>query len=151
MAKREEQSFMDVKDETKNFDKKDIESGKGMAIISYLGFLSLIPYLSEKKNKYVRFHAAQGLNLFILEMIYSVVYGILTSVIKVKGSCGAGYYGSLADAFGVTCKVTPWWITVPLGIIGLGFTVLAIIGIVNACQDKAKELPIVNQIKIIKK
>ena len=45
MAKKEEKSFMDVKDETKNFDKKDIESGKGMAIISYLGFLSLIPYL----------------------------------------------------------------------------------------------------------
>lgn len=151
MAKKEEKSFMDVKDETKNFDKKDIESGKGMAIISYLGFLSLIPYLSEKKNKYVRYHAVQGLNLFILEMIYSVVYGILTSVIKVKGSCGTGYYGSLADAFGVTCKVTPWWITLPLGIIGLGFTALAIIGIVNACQDKAKELPIVNQIKIIKK
>lgn len=151
MAKKEEQSFMDVKDETKNFDKKDIESGKGMAIISYLGFLSLIPYLSEKKNKYVRYHAVQGLNLFILEMIYSVAYGILTSVIKVKGSCGGGYYGNLASAFGVTCKVTPWWITLPLGIIGLGFTALAIIGIVNACQDKAKELPIVNQIKIIKK
>lgn len=151
MAKKEEQSFMDVKDETKNFDKKDIESGKGMAIISYLGFLSLIPYLSEKKNKYVRYHAVQGLNLFIFEMIYSVAYGILTSVIKVKTSCGTGYYGSLADVFGLTCKVTPWWITLPLGIIGLGFTALAIIGIVNACQDKAKELPIVNQIKIIKK
>lgn len=151
MAKKEEQSFMDVKDETKNFDKKDIETGKGMSIISYLGFLSIIPYLSEKKNKYVRYHAVQGMNLFVLEMIYSVIYGILTSVIKVKGSCGGGYYGSLADAFGVTCKVTPWWITLPLGIIGLGFTVLAIIGIVNACQDKAKELPIVNQIKIIKK
>ena len=60
-------------------------------------------------------------------MIYSVLYGILTSVIKVKGSCGAGYYGSLVDAFGVTCNVTPWWVTVPLSIIGLGFTVLAII------------------------
>ena len=151
MAKNEEKSFMDVKDETNNFDKKDIESWKGMAVLSYIGILSLIPYLTEKKNAYVRYHAVQGLNLFILEMIYSVLYGILTSVIKVKGSCGAGYYGSLADAFGVTCNVTPWWVTVPLSIIGLGFTVLAIIGIVNACQDKAKELPIVNQIKIIKK
>lgn len=151
MAKKEEKSFMDVKDETKNFDKKDIESGKGMSILSYLGILALIPYLTEKNNSYVRYHAVQGLNLFIIEIIYSVVYGILTSVIKVNGSCGYGYYGNLANAFGVTCKVTPWWVTVPLGLIGLVFTVLAIVGIVNACQGKAKELPVVNQIKIIKK
>lgn len=151
MAKNEEKSFMNVEDETKNFDKKDIAAGKGMSILSYLGILSLIPYLTEKKNGYVRYHAVQGLNLFIFEMIYSVLYGILTSVIKVNGSCGLGYYGSLANAFGVTCKVTPWWVTVPLGIIGLGFGVLAIIGIVNVCQDKAKELPIINQVKIIKK
>ena len=37
MAKNEEKSFMDVKDETNNFDKKDIESGKGMAVLSYIG------------------------------------------------------------------------------------------------------------------
>lgn len=151
MEKNESKSFMDVKDETSSFDKKDIEAGKAMSVISYLGVLSLIPYLTEKKNGYVRFHAIQGLNLFIIELIYSVVYGILTSIIKVDGSCGAGYYGSLASAFGVTCKVTPWWVTVPLGLIGLCFTVLAIIGIINACQNKAKELPIVNQIKIVKK
>ncbi len=50
MAKNEEKSFMDVKDETNNFDKKDIESGKGMAVLSYIGILSLIPYLTEKKK-----------------------------------------------------------------------------------------------------
>lgn len=151
MEKNESKSFMDVKDETKNFDKKDIESGKKMAVLSYLGVLSLIPYLTEKKNAYVRYHAVQGLNLFIIELIYSVISGVLSSVIKVNGSCGAGYYGTFADAFDITCKVTPWWVTLPLGLIGVCFTVLAIIGIVNACQNKAKELPIVNQIKIVKK
>lgn len=38
-----------------------------------------------------------------------------------------------------------------LAVASYGFIALDIWGIVNACQDKAKELPLVNKIKIIKK
>jgi len=137
-----------VEDSTKTFDKKDIESGKGMGILSYI--LPFIPFFAEKNNKFVVYHAKQGMNLLMLSIAYSIVYGVLSSVIKVKGDCGYGYWGDLAEAFGTTCKVTPWWVTVPLSIIGLGITLLAILGIVNVCKGKAKELPIVNKIKIFK-
>lgn len=79
----------DVKDESKSFDKKEIESGKGMAILSYI--LPFIPYFAEKDNKYVRYHAVQGMNLLIVAIAYSVIYSILTSIIKVNGSCGSWY------------------------------------------------------------
>ena len=86
------------------------------------------------------------MNLFILAIAYSILFSILTSIIKVKTACGiwAGY------EIGV-CEITPWWVTWPLSLIGLCITALAIIGIVNVCQGKAKELPIIGKYKIIKK
>lgn len=133
-----------VKDDSKSFDKKDIESGKGMAILAYI--LPFIPYFAEKNNKYVRYHAVQGMNILIIAIGYSILYNILTSIIKVNGSCGNLWGYNL----GSYCKVTPWWITLPLSIIGLCITILCIIGIINVCNGKAKELPIVNKFKIIK-
>lgn len=139
----------DVKDETKDFTKKDIEDGKGMGILSYI--FPFIPFIVEKKNKFVKYHANQGMNLLVIAVGYSIIYSILTSVIKVKSNCGYGYWGDLAASLGTYCKVTPWWVTWPLGIIGLGITALCIIGIINVCKGKAKELPIVNKLKVFKK
>ncbi len=137
-----------VKDDSKKFDKKEIESGKGMAILSYI--IAPIPYFAEKNNKYVKYHAIQGMNLLIIAIAYSAIYWLLSSVIKVKGSCGYGYWGEWAEALGATCKVTPWWVTVPLSIVGIGVGLLFILGIINVCNGKAKELPIVNKLKIFK-
>lgn len=131
-----------VKDDSKFFNKKDIESGKGMAILAYI--LPFIPYLVEKKNKFVKYHSAQGMNLLIIVIAYSIIYSILTSIIKVNGSCGTWFGYNIGNY----CKVTPWWVTLPLSLIGLGFTILCVIGIINVCNGKAKELPVVNKIKI---
>ena len=140
--------FNNLEDSTSNFEKKDIESGKAMGVLSYI--IPLIPFFAEKKNKFVVYHAKQGMNLLIVSIAYTILYVILTSVVKVNGDCGYGYLGDFAESLGITCEVTPWWITWPLNIIGLGITILAIMGIVYVCQGKAKELPIVNKIKIFK-
>lgn len=138
----------DVKDETKNFSKEEKEKGKGMAILSYI--IPLIPYFAEKDNKFVRYHAIQGMNLLMVAIAYGIINSVLTSVIKVKSNCGYGYWGDLAASLGTYCKVTPWWVTFPLTIIGIGFTILCIVGIVNVCNGRAKELPIINKVKIFK-
>ena len=138
----------DVKDDTKKFDKKDVESGKGMAILSYI--IPPIPYFVEKKNKFVKYHATQGMNLLIIALAYGVLNWILTAVIRFKRPCGYGYWQELAKELGSYCYYTPWWINIPLLIIGICISVIAIIGIVNVCQGKAKELPIVNKLKIFK-
>ena len=106
---------------------KEVEDGKGMAILSYIGILALIPYLSEKNNKFVMYHAKQGLNLFILEIIASVALSVLA----------------------VTIILIPL-IAVLSPIVGILSFVLSIIGIVNVCNGEEKELPIINKIKIIK-
>lgn len=45
-----------------------------LSAISYLGILSLIPILLHSKDDYVRFHARQGLLLFITEIAFTLVW-----------------------------------------------------------------------------
>ena len=120
--------FEDVKDDTELFDKKDIESGKVMAILAYIGILCLIPYFAEKNNKFVVYHAKQGLNLFIIEIIATAAVSMLSIVLFFLFFVG-GLIGLAVSA---------------------GSFALSIIGIVNVCNGKAKELPIINKFKIIK-
>lgn len=49
--------------------KKDTESGKLMAAISYIWIMGLILLLTEKKNKFVIAHAKQGTAIFVIETI----------------------------------------------------------------------------------
>lgn len=134
----------DVKDSTGDFTKKEIEEGKMMGILSYI--IPLIPFFVEKKNKYAIYHAKQGMNLFVICLVYGVINSILTSLIKVNGSCGSVWGIDLGNY----CKVTPWWVTYPLGIISIALGLLALLGLINAINGKAKELPLVNKVKIFK-
>lgn len=114
-----------------NFEKSEIESGKAMAILSYI--IPLIPYFAEKNNKWVRFHAVQGMNLLIVAVAVNIIFSILFSMLW-------------------TISWRLWGILSTLStIINVGVTVLCVIGIVNVCQEKAKELPLISKIKIIKK
>ena len=48
---------------------QEINDGKVMAVLAYLGFLLIIPAIAANKNKFVRFHLGQGLILFIASVI----------------------------------------------------------------------------------
>ena len=54
-------------------DKKDIEEGKALAVISYFWLISLIVLLVKKDNEFVLFHARQGLVLAILATVFSLI------------------------------------------------------------------------------
>lgn len=63
--------------ETKlDFDKKDIEDNKVMAAISYLWILCLVPLLIKRESKFAQAHAKQGLILFIIEIVGSLIFWI---------------------------------------------------------------------------
>ncbi len=47
-----------------------------LAAISYLGVLCLAPIILKVKNDYVRFHARQGLILFIAEIVFILIWVI---------------------------------------------------------------------------
>lgn len=54
-------------------DNKDIQDNKVLAAISYLWVLSLIVLLVKKDSKFAKFHAKQGLVLFIASIILGFV------------------------------------------------------------------------------
>ena len=105
-------------DTTADFDKADIEQNKVMGLLAYILFF--IPLLAAKESPFARYHANQGLVLFLCGLISSVLW-----IIPILG-----------------------WIIAP--ILSIVITVLAVIGIINALNGKAKELPIIGKFKILK-
>ena len=119
-------AFTDTKDETSSFDKKDIEENNVLALLSYIWILWLIPLLAAKNSKFAKYHANQGLVLFIVEMIGAIVLGALSWIPTV----------------GIVFSIL-------LAIFELLCLILAILGIVNAVQGQAKELPLIGKFKLI--
>ncbi|MFH0819009.1 MAG: hypothetical protein V1898_03380 [Patescibacteria group bacterium] len=56
------------------FDAKDIEANKTIACLSYIGLLFIVPILTKKESKFAMAHAKQGLVLFIIDIIASMVF-----------------------------------------------------------------------------
>lgn len=121
------EEFNNTEDTTSQFDPDDIQQNKVMAIFAYLSWLVLIPILGAKNSPFARFHANQGLALAIAEIICWVVLGML-----VKLPLIGWIFGLVESIFSLICLI------------------FAIIGIVNAANGRAKELPIVGKFKILK-
>lgn len=107
------------------YTQEDISKNKVMAIIAYLGILVIVPILAAKDSKFARFHANQGLILFIASVGYSIIYSILGSFL-------------------------PTFLMMIISLCSLGLLVLAIIGIINAANGQAKELPLIGNFTILK-
>ena len=128
IKEKAEEILNNVKDNTKRFDKKDIQENKAMACLAYI--IAPVPYFTEYKSKWVKYHSIQGMNLFIIEVLLCLIVAIINSLI--------------------------FW---PFGIIKVilkmslyAFMVIyTVIGIINVCNEEAKELPIINKFKFIKK
>ena len=118
-------------DNTAQFDAQDIQNNKAMAILAYFGPLVLIPLLAAKGSRFARYHTNQGLVLLIGWIAYSIVYGILRSII-------------LAISWRL------YFLVSIIGLVGLVFLGLAVIGIINAANGRAKELPVIGKIKLLK-
>ncbi|MEG1027853.1 MAG: hypothetical protein RSE07_04105, partial [Oscillospiraceae bacterium] len=64
---------LNIQDETNRFSEQDINQNKGIACISYLSILFIIPLLVKPESPFVKFHVNQGLNLFIISVIFSIM------------------------------------------------------------------------------
>ncbi len=87
-----------------------------MAVLSYLGPLVIVSYLTAKEDPFVKFHIKQGLVLFVIEVAMWFLAGMM-------------FY--------------QFWMI--MNIVNMGTLVLSIVGIVNAVQGQEKELPLVGQ------
>ena len=111
-------------DSTGAFNPQDINNNKVMAILAYFGILVLVPLFAAKESPFARFHTNQGLILFIAFIICWILVMVLSAISSWLGLIGTILY------------------------IAVG--VLAIIGIINAATGKAKQLPLIGGIQLIK-
>lgn len=99
---------------------KDAEDNKVYAVLSYIGLLFLVPLLAAKDSPYARFHANQGIVLFIACVVFAAL-------------CGVPFVGWLIGAIGE-----------------IGSVVLMIMGIISAWKGEKKELPFIGKFRILK-
>lgn len=121
-------NMMNTADSTAQFDPQDIMANKGMSVLAYIGILFLIPLLACPNSRFARYHTNQGLVLFLFGIAVSIVTAII-SIIPFLG-----------------------WVLGPIiGLAGSIFElVLMIMGIINAAQGQAKELPLIGKISLLK-
>ncbi len=120
----------DTADTTAEYDAKDIADNKILSLFAYIGILFLIPLLAASKSKYARFHTNQGIVLFITNIVLNIAVMVVTAVFTLIN------LGVLASIIG--------------GAVSIAQFVLMILGIVNAVTGKAKELPVIGKIRILK-
>ncbi len=106
-------------EEKTTYSPEDIEKNKVIAALAYLIFF--LPLLAAQDSAYGRFHANQGLLLFILGFGGNTIL----TIIPILG-----------------------WIIIPF--FSLFVMILAIMGIVNAINGKTKELPLIGKYRILK-
>ncbi len=103
--------------------RSDEEEHKIHAVVAYLGILVLIPIFAAPGSEFAKFHANQGLVLFLTSIISTVVFGFLPNWFIFKGLHS---------------------------LISIGVFALMIVGIINAVNGERKELPVIGSIKILK-
>lgn len=123
---------LNTADTTSSFDQGDIERNKIMAILAYIGILFLIPLLVAKDSKFAKFHTNQGLVLFIADIAICIVIAIIAVILAFVPVVGPIIAGIVS------------------GVLGLVIFALMIFGIINAATGKAKELPLIGEIRILK-
>jgi len=110
----------------------DAQDNKIMGILAYFGLLFLVPIFAAKESPFARFHANQGLLLFIAAICYYFATWIITFIFAL-------FAPGLAIIIGVL-----------LYIASLAFVVLIVIGIINAAKGEMKELPLIGKYRILK-
>ena len=123
----------------------DVTANKGIAWLAYMGLLLLIPMLAKKDSKYCEYHVRQGVTLCAGAIAYAIVANILLVIIGAVFPAQL-HYGYFYSYYTPSPIYTVFSIIFALGYIF--FTVIAIIGIINAATGKEKELPVFGAIKI---
>ncbi len=109
------------------FRNEDIQENKIMAVLAYFGFLVFIPLFAAKRSRFARYHVKQGLILLAAELLFAVCYCVLSFVM-------------------LSISWHLYYIVKIAGMVRYLFPVLAVIGILNAINGKAKRLPVIGDI-----
>ena len=109
-------------DYTKDHHSGDIVRNKGMACLSYLSVLVVIPLILGWRSKFVRFHAMQGVVLCVAGLAVKAIADFIIKVFPIF--------------------IMKWIISIASSAVGLGIAALSVLGLIYALTGRAKEIPI---------
>ena len=122
---------MNTPETTGEYSQQDINQNKAMAVLAYIGILVLVPIFAAKESKFAKFHANQGLILLIVDVIVAILIMVLSAVI-------------LAISWRL------YWVSTILSLLYIPLLGFSILGIINAVNGKAKELPLIGKFRLLK-
>lgn len=143
----------EVKEEAKKTEQvlvceeSDIKENKIFAFLSYIGPLFLVPLFAAPKSKYARFHANQGLVLFLAEILIALPVKFLQFVNSFVFydvlSWSGGFLGLIPTVIAACLSIIGW-------VLGALALVFAVIGVIYAFTGKTVKLPVIGGITILK-
>jgi uncharacterized membrane protein len=107
----------------------DVEEGKALAAMGYVGPLFLVPLLAKKENAFCEHHGKQGAVLFGLEVIVGIALFILSFIITF-----------LLSGVGGILTVILWFIFL-VCVVGL-----SVRGFVTALRGEYREVPFLGRL-----
>jgi uncharacterized membrane protein len=110
---------------------EQINEGKSIAWLAYLWILFLVPLLAQPENPFSRYHARQGLMLFLFDLALGVVWLILWGI---SAAIVAVTYGGAFFCIPLVAAI--------MGILYVLTFVLAIIGIIQSVTGKFWRMPV---------
>ena len=113
------------------FDTQDAQDAKVWSILAYLGVTFFLPLVGVPNSAYGKFHANQGLILLIFDVVLSVASWLVQEVLVIIPILGVILSGLVQLAVSV-CIIA-----------------LAVFGMVQAAQGKAKTLPVIGKFHLI--
>ena len=125
------EALKNPKDRTGEMDKDDIALNNRLAVLSYLGIFFVVPGFLVKKSQYCKFHANQGLLLFLAGVLLTVVQSAIRRPMLMMGF--------LKPVVGLL-----------FSLLKICLLVFEITGMVQAGKGEAKEVPFIGSIKILK-
>jgi uncharacterized membrane protein len=108
-------------------DAADIEQNRVYAVVGYLGILFLVPLLAAPNSRYARYHANQGIVLFIATVVATGAFYVL------------GHIPFLGRVLSLAGSVA-WIVSI----------VFMVLGIVNAASGKCQPLPLLGRFQLLK-
>jgi len=126
-------SLLGGKGEALEVEYEDAEKNKVFGILAYIWLLFLVPLLAAKDSPFAKYHANQGLVLFIVWVVIAIALNIVSLILAM-----------------ILPTSLSFLLTAVFGLVYLGLLILMILGIINAAGGKCVPLPLIGGIKLIK-
>ncbi|MBP5230219.1 MAG: hypothetical protein ILO68_00670 [Clostridia bacterium] len=120
-------NLFEMKDHSAEYEQEDINKNRVFGILAYIGPLFLVGLFAAKDSKWAKYHVNQGMVLCIAVFAVAFTLGLL----------------GLIPYIGIVFRILNW-------ITSIGLSALCVMGIIFAATGKAKDLPLIGSIKLLK-